>query len=83
MAVELGPLGIRVNCLCPAAVAESAVPTDDVPLRTRITPDDVADAALFLASPAAKHVTGIVLPVDGGLGAQLRVPIVRLGEVSQ
>jgi NAD(P)-dependent dehydrogenase (short-subunit alcohol dehydrogenase family) len=34
-------------------------------------PDDIADAALFLASPAASQITGVVLPVDAGLNAQL------------
>jgi NAD(P)-dependent dehydrogenase (short-subunit alcohol dehydrogenase family) len=77
MATELGPLGIRVNCLAPAEVAE--FPGDDkgVPLRRRIVPDDVADAALFLASPGASQITGAVLVVDGGLAAQLRAGSTR------
>ncbi|HEV2376292.1 MAG TPA: SDR family oxidoreductase [Streptosporangiaceae bacterium] len=74
MAVELGPFGIRVNCLAPAAVSEVADRNATLPLRTSVTPDDIADAAVFLVSPAANHITGVVLPVDGGLGAQLRVP---------
>ncbi|HET6495982.1 MAG TPA: SDR family oxidoreductase [Thermoleophilia bacterium] len=38
------------------------------PLRSIGTTDDVAAAVVFLASPQARFITGVVLPVDGGLG---------------
>jgi NAD(P)-dependent dehydrogenase (short-subunit alcohol dehydrogenase family) len=43
------------------------------PLDDFATPDDVAQAALFLSSPAARVITGVALPVDGGLLAGNRV----------
>ena len=79
LALEWGPLGIRINSvipgpidgtegmarLAPDAAARSAV-VQSVPMRRMGTPQDVADACLFLASDAARYVTGAVLPVDGG-----------------
>ncbi len=49
--------------------------------------EDVANAALFLSAPSGRYVTGIVLPVDGGLGAHTRVrksplPIPNEGELA-
>ena len=84
MAVELAPHGIQVNAIAPGWIATemTAVARDDPDwkgfndlLMTR-TPagrwgeaDECAGAAVFLASPAADFVTGIVLPVDGGYSA--------------
>jgi 3-oxoacyl-[acyl-carrier protein] reductase len=86
LALDLAPWGIRVNVIVPGAIAveqrtpvgkESAVtPQDVIPLGRLGTPDDVAGAALFLASTEAAYVTGHTLFVDGGLTAQLRVPAV-------
>jgi glucose 1-dehydrogenase len=76
MAVELGPHGIRVNCLGPGWIRTGMNPLTDearvgrilegVPLGRIGTPDDVAGAALFLASDDAAYVTGIIVFVDGG-----------------
>ena len=79
MAVELSPKGIRVNCIAPGFIATemSAKALNNDPERKQKvmsrtpmghlgTPANIGDAALFLASDAAKYITGIVLPVDGG-----------------
>lgn len=78
LAVEYGPHNIRVNCLCPGIVktrfAEAlwkdpkveATVTRQVPLRRFGEPDDIAGAAVFLASPAGRWLTGQGLVIDGG-----------------
>ncbi|MBN2612996.1 MAG: SDR family oxidoreductase [Bacteroidales bacterium] len=79
MAVELSPFGVRVNCIAPGFIqtkmSAGALNSDPkrkekvlsrTPLGYLGAPEDVGDAALFLASDAAKYITGIVLPVDGG-----------------
>jgi NAD(P)-dependent dehydrogenase (short-subunit alcohol dehydrogenase family) len=70
--------GIRVNAIAPGWIATALTaalrddPARDESIRARTPlgrwgePGDVAGAALFLASPAAAFVTGVVLPVDGG-----------------
>ena len=83
MAVELAPQKIRVNCLCPVAgetgmlhlfmgedtpqMREKFI--SSVPLGRLSVPQDIANAALFLASPLAAGVTGVTMPVDAGLTA--------------
>lgn len=78
LAAELGPLGIRVNCVAPGLVyptqASEATPeevretlTAQTPLRRIATPEDVAGPVLFLASDWSGFVTGQTLHVDGGL----------------
>ncbi len=81
LARELGPLGIRVNAIAPGLVetklARYLVETTDVhehiigqtALGRHAVPDEIAGAALFLASDAASFVTGSVLVVDGGWSA--------------
>ena len=74
---ELGRHGIRVNAVAPGLIwregLDKAWP-DGVaryqkaaPLQRLGTPEDVADACLFLASPAARWITGVSLTVDGGV----------------
>jgi NAD(P)-dependent dehydrogenase (short-subunit alcohol dehydrogenase family) len=82
MAVDHGRDGIRVNAICPGYIetpllaqwfASGAANRDEVlkshPLGRIGTPDDVADAALFLASDAAAFISGTSLTVDGALTA--------------
>ena len=82
LAVERGAAGVRVNVVCPGSVRTPAWDgrfarqpdlMDKVlphyPLGRMVTPQEVARAVLFLASPAASGITGAVLAVDAGLTA--------------
>ncbi|HEX5616085.1 MAG TPA: SDR family NAD(P)-dependent oxidoreductase [Acidimicrobiia bacterium] len=80
LAVELGPRGVTVNCVCPGPIhtGMTALIPDDakakfarrrVPLRRYGLPEEVAHVVLSLALPAASFVTGAIVPVDGGLTA--------------
>lgn len=79
LALEWGALGLRVNAISPGPIADtegvrrlSASPealekiAARVPLQRLGTLDDVAQMALFLASPQASYVSGAIIPVDGG-----------------
>jgi NAD(P)-dependent dehydrogenase (short-subunit alcohol dehydrogenase family) len=81
MAVELGPLGIRVNALCPGYIStplntaiaaglgagfEEAYARDRIPLQRTGRPEDVAAAYAFLASDDASFINGAGLVIDGG-----------------
>jgi NAD(P)-dependent dehydrogenase (short-subunit alcohol dehydrogenase family) len=78
LAIAYASDGIRVNAIAPGWIATALTtalrddPARDQSIRARTPlgrwgePGDVAGAALFLASPAAAFVTGVVLPVDGG-----------------
>jgi NAD(P)-dependent dehydrogenase (short-subunit alcohol dehydrogenase family) len=77
LALGLGPEGIRVNAVAPGVVpsemwgdatvlAESIIERRHVLQQQPVDPDDVADAVLFLASAAARVVTGTILNVDAG-----------------
>jgi 3-oxoacyl-[acyl-carrier protein] reductase len=83
LADELGPRGIRVNGLLPGRLSTDRVRTLDaatgdadaaraaqersIPLGRYGTPEEFGRAAAFLLSPAASFITGVMLPVDGGL----------------
>jgi 7-alpha-hydroxysteroid dehydrogenase len=77
LAAELAPR-VRVNAIAPGSIATvslDAVLTDDIraamvagtPLKRLGDPQDIAAAALWLASPAGSYVTGKVIEVDGGI----------------
>ncbi len=79
LAVELSPLGIRVNCIAPGfiATAMSSKALDNDPERKQKVlsrtpmgklgrPEDVANTAYFLTTEESAFMTGAILPVDGG-----------------
>jgi NAD(P)-dependent dehydrogenase (short-subunit alcohol dehydrogenase family) len=78
LAIAYAADGIRVNAVAPGWIATPlSQALQDDPARAQAilartpmgrwgTPDDVAGPVLFLASPATRFVTGVVLPVDGG-----------------
>jgi len=73
IAFEIGPFGITVNTVAPGATQTGYIPTKDekeliptIPLRRLGSPEDIADAILFLASDKASWITGQVLRVNGG-----------------
>ncbi|MHB1874390.1 MAG: SDR family NAD(P)-dependent oxidoreductase [Streptosporangiaceae bacterium] len=83
LAIELGPSGIRVNAVAPGVVdtalweRNKAIPgviesvQAQTPLRRWGRPDDIADVIVFLASDAARFVTGQTISVDGGMAHTL------------
>jgi NAD(P)-dependent dehydrogenase (short-subunit alcohol dehydrogenase family) len=77
-AYELAPEGIRVNAVCPGPTATGfggAIPSEEakavraqkIPLGRMCEAEDIADPILFLASHAARMITGVALNVDGGV----------------
>jgi meso-butanediol dehydrogenase/(S,S)-butanediol dehydrogenase/diacetyl reductase len=86
MALDLGRDGVRVNAIAPAFTATKltedrlADPVFWSALRDRLaleraaTPEDIARVALFLASPDASYISGVILPVDGGTTASSGTP---------
>jgi NAD(P)-dependent dehydrogenase (short-subunit alcohol dehydrogenase family) len=86
MATDLGPMGIRVNAICPGHIVTERMqeyfwdrnPTmrpffeAQYPVRRVGKPDDIAAAVHFLCTDGASFITGVALPVDGGLTIQLQ-----------
>ena len=85
MAIDFGPMGIRVNAVCPGHIATERIQAghranpsgarflaNQYPLRRFGQPVDVANAVVFLCSEEASFITGHALAVDGGLTIQLQ-----------
>jgi 3-oxoacyl-[acyl-carrier protein] reductase len=81
LAVELGPQGVTVNCVCPGPIRTgmTALIPDEakdkfarrrVPLQRYGEPEEVAQVIVSLALPASSYVNGAVVPVDGGMTAK-------------
>lgn len=76
LAAEWAPLGVRVNAVAPGYVRTDMSPIDrpefhrywieDTPQQRAASPEEIAPAVLYLASPASSFVTGSVLTIDGG-----------------
>ncbi len=81
LALDWGPRGVRVNAVAPSLTRTAPVASvvDNPELRAKAEertalgrlaePDDIAPPVLFLASDAARYITGVILPVDGGTTA--------------
>ena len=81
LAVELGPEGITVNCICPGPIntgMTAAISDEDktvfakrrTAMRRYGSPEEVAHMTVSLCLPAASYITGATIPVDGGLMAR-------------
>lgn len=83
LALEWGPLGVRVNSIAPGAVDDTEgmkrlAPTPQarefvtkmIPLGRFAAKHEIAELALFLCSPAAQYITGTIIPCDGGQSLQ-------------
>ena len=89
MALDFGPIGVRVNCICPGHIVTErqaerweSNPSllrffdEHYPLRHTGVPDDIANAVRFLCSDEAGFITGHTLVVDGGMTIQLQENLV-------
>jgi len=97
MAIDFGPLGIRVNCICPGHIVTEGLGRmwednaeglkffeQQYPVGRTGVPDDIASAIAFLCSEEASFITGHPLVVDGGLSIQLQEDLgVALGKYAR
>ncbi len=77
LALESAQKGVTVNCVIPGAVTTEMTAklpqeiidavTETIPMRDWASGDDIADAVRYLCSDGARYVTGVLLPVTGGL----------------
>jgi 3-oxoacyl-[acyl-carrier protein] reductase len=89
-ALDLAPYGIRVNAIAPGSIATGPLSEEEarergraIPLGRMGTPEDIASVATFLASDAARYMTGHTVAVDGGLLSQQRSPQVDIFPLDQ
>lgn len=86
-ALDMGPHGVRVNCICPGSILTEMVERnvsgnpaarrareDLTPLGRLGRPDEISETALWLLSGRSSYVTGAVLPADGGVTAGIMPP---------
>ena len=76
LAKELGPSGITVNAIAPGVISTEmnrniseeimSELKEETPIGRIGTPEDIAETALFLASPKASFITGVIISVHGG-----------------
>ena len=81
-ALEVAPLGIRINALCPGLVETPMIASMDPttePMKSLLAqhpmgriaqPEEIADAVVWLSSDHARFITGVALPIDGGISAK-------------
>lgn len=81
LAVEYGPKGVRVNCICPAGIETEMVKASNLdnpnfdadyffkraPLGRLGTPEEIANLAVFLASDESSYLNGAIIRADGGI----------------
>ena len=85
MACDFGPLGVRVNAICPGHIVTEKmdarwkeIPSglkffeEQYPVRRTGVPEDIANGVAFLCSDEASFITGHSLVIDGGLSIQLQ-----------
>jgi 3-oxoacyl-[acyl-carrier protein] reductase len=89
-ALDLAPYGIRVVAIAPGSIATAPLSEEQarergrtIPLGRMGTPEDIAGVATFLASDAARYLTGHTVAVDGGLLSQQRSPQVDIFPLDQ
>ena len=92
MALDLAPFGVRVNAISPGLIETKAMlagfPNEailnevrqHIPMQRFGTPEELANAVLFIASSEASYINGTVLLVDGGLGAREAGPVFKRKE---
>lgn len=90
LVIELSPHGITINCVAPGAVITPRNLNDDpdyearwgnlIPVGKAIQTADIANAALFLASPESAKITGQAIVVDGGWTSTSPIPNMEYGK---